>query len=69
MTSRFASGGVYDRQPKSHYYGPNAGLNEGLAELNFKLRIRTAYSIFHAPALGASRLRESRYGRNNRIGT
>ena len=38
-------------------------------EPNFKLRIRTAYSIFHAPALGASRLRESRYGRNNRIGT
>ena len=44
-------------------------VNEGVAELNFKLRTRTAYSIFHAPTLGASRLRESRYGRNNRIGT
>ena len=49
--------------------GADAALNEAVAELNFKLRILTAYSIFHAPALGASRLRESRYGRNNRIGT
>ena len=48
---------------------PIAALDKGVVELNFKLRIRTAYSIFHAPALGASRLRESRYGRNNRIGT